>query len=78
MPLCAHLYEKIYDRIHEVRTRFEVVKRDAEIDYLRGLLDGTEPPEELRQRSRAPGGALTADAIPPATDARQGSGAGPR
>jgi HD-GYP domain-containing protein (c-di-GMP phosphodiesterase class II) len=29
--------ETICDRIHEVRMRFEVLKRDAEIDYWRGL-----------------------------------------
>ena len=29
--------ETIYDRIETVRTRFEVLKRDAEIDYLKGL-----------------------------------------
>jgi len=32
--------ETIYDRIHEVRTRFEVLKRDAEIKYLKALVDG--------------------------------------
>ncbi len=32
--------ETIYDRIHEVRTRFEVLKRDAEIDCLRAIIDG--------------------------------------
>lgn len=32
--------ETIYNRIHEVRTRFEVVKRDAEIAYLKAVLDG--------------------------------------
>jgi HD-GYP domain-containing protein (c-di-GMP phosphodiesterase class II) len=32
--------EAIYDRIHEVRMRFEVLKRDAEIRMLKGLLDG--------------------------------------
>ncbi|MAF47396.1 MAG: HD domain-containing phosphohydrolase [Rhodospirillales bacterium] len=32
--------ETIYDRIHEVRMRFEVLKRDAEIEYLRARLDG--------------------------------------
>jgi len=32
--------ETIYNRIHEVRTRFEVVKRDIEIDYLKAVLDG--------------------------------------
>jgi hypothetical protein len=29
--------ETIYDRVETVRTRFEVAKRDAEIDYLRAL-----------------------------------------
>jgi HD-GYP domain-containing protein (c-di-GMP phosphodiesterase class II) len=32
--------ECIYDRIHEVRMRFEVLKRDAEIAMLKGLLAG--------------------------------------
>jgi len=32
--------ESLYNRIHEIRTRFEVVKRDAEIEYLRGLRAG--------------------------------------
>jgi HD domain len=32
--------ETIYNRIHEIRTRFEVAKRDAEIDFLRGCLAG--------------------------------------
>ncbi|HLY44049.1 MAG TPA: HD domain-containing phosphohydrolase [Stellaceae bacterium] len=32
--------ETIYNRIHEIRTRFEVVKRDAEIDYLKGVMAG--------------------------------------
>ena len=32
--------ETIYDRIHEVRMRFEVLKRDAEIAYLKGRLAG--------------------------------------
>lgn len=40
--------ETIYDRIHEIRTRFEVVKRDAEIDYLKALLEGKNDPEKLR------------------------------
>ena len=31
--------ETIYDRIHEVRTRFEVLKRDAEIEFYKALLD---------------------------------------
>jgi HD-GYP domain-containing protein (c-di-GMP phosphodiesterase class II) len=32
--------ETIYNRIHEIRTRFEIVKRDAEIEYLAGRLAG--------------------------------------
>lgn len=32
--------EAIYDRIHEVRMRFEVLKRDAEIAMLKGVLAG--------------------------------------
>jgi hypothetical protein len=32
--------ETIYDRIHEIRMRFEVLKRDAEIDYWRQLSEG--------------------------------------
>jgi len=32
--------ETIYDRIHEIRTRFEVVKRDVEIEYLKAVLAG--------------------------------------
>jgi HD-GYP domain-containing protein (c-di-GMP phosphodiesterase class II) len=34
--------ETIYDRIHEVRTRFEVLKRDAEIACLQDIAAGTE------------------------------------
>lgn len=34
--------ETIYDRIHEVRMRFEVAKREAEIDYYKAALDGGE------------------------------------
>jgi hypothetical protein len=35
--------ETIYDRVETVRTRFEVAKRDAEIDYLRALqVDGAD------------------------------------
>ncbi len=32
--------EANYDRIHEIRTRFEVLKRDAEIDYWQKVADG--------------------------------------
>ena len=42
--------ETIHDRIHEIRTRFEVVKRDVEIAYLRGRLEGTDDEPTLRER----------------------------
>jgi HD-GYP domain-containing protein (c-di-GMP phosphodiesterase class II) len=32
--------ETIYDRIHEIRWRFEVMKRDAEIEYLKAVMRG--------------------------------------
>jgi HD-GYP domain-containing protein (c-di-GMP phosphodiesterase class II) len=35
--------ETIYNRIHEIRTRFEVVKRDAEIEYLKAVIAGGDP-----------------------------------
>ena len=40
--------ETIYNRIHEVRMRFEVVKREAEIAYLKALVDGTGDGERLK------------------------------
>lgn len=39
--------ETIYDRIHEVRMRFEVLKRDAEVAYWQGLAEG-QPQAELQ------------------------------
>ncbi len=42
--------ETIYNRIHEIRTRFEVLWRDAEIEYYKGLLEGDQSREELRAR----------------------------
>ncbi len=39
--------ETIYNRIHEVRTRFEVLWRDIEIVYLEGLIEGRNT-EELQ------------------------------
>ena len=39
--------ETIYDRIHEIRLRFEVLLRDARIDYLQKCLDGHDA-EKLR------------------------------
>ena len=35
--------ETIYDRLHEIRMRFEVVKRDAEIEYLKQIIGGGDP-----------------------------------
>lgn len=32
--------ETIYDRIHEIRLRFELLKRDAEIDYWQAMAEG--------------------------------------
>ncbi|ACS80446.1 HD domain-containing phosphohydrolase [Maridesulfovibrio salexigens] len=40
--------ETIYDRIHEVRMRFEVLRRDAEIEYYRKLANGGNQ-AELKQ-----------------------------
>ena len=37
--------ETIYDRIHEVRTRFEVLKRDAQIRYHEQLAAGCDQPD---------------------------------
>jgi HD-GYP domain-containing protein (c-di-GMP phosphodiesterase class II) len=48
-----HIVEKatklecIYNRIHEIRMRFEVCKRDAHIQYLHAILDGS-PPESAQ------------------------------
>jgi hypothetical protein len=41
--------ETICDRIHEIRMRFEVLKRDAEIEYLKARLDGNEDKAELKK-----------------------------
>ncbi len=41
--------ETIYDRIHEIRMRFEVLKRQAEIDYWRGRVEGGDE-AALRQK----------------------------
>ncbi|MEO6155272.1 MAG: HD domain-containing phosphohydrolase [Thermomonas sp.] len=42
--------ETLNDRIHEVRTRFEVLKRDADIDYWRGVAEGGAEPALRQQR----------------------------
>lgn len=41
--------ETIYNRIHEVRMRFEVLLRDAEIDYWRGVAHGGNGKTDLAQ-----------------------------
>jgi len=41
--------ETIYNRIHEVRTRFEVLLRDAEIDKLKAVMDGENPEDAARR-----------------------------
>jgi HD-GYP domain-containing protein (c-di-GMP phosphodiesterase class II) len=35
--------ETIYDRLHEIRMRFEVIKRDRHIAALQAIVDGAEP-----------------------------------
>ena len=51
--------ETIYNRIHEVRTRFEVLWRDAEIRYWQGVAEGRDEAElaaeltQTRQRLQA-------------------------
>jgi HD-GYP domain-containing protein (c-di-GMP phosphodiesterase class II) len=41
--------ETIFDRIHLIDTRFEVLKRDAEIEHLREKLDDKQLRDRLRQ-----------------------------
>lgn len=47
--------ETIYNRLHEIRTRFEVVKRDAEIEYLKAVAAGGDAAalKEARDRKLA-------------------------
>lgn len=40
--------ETIYNRIHEIRNRFEILRRDAHIDYLKKRLANTDTPEKLQ------------------------------
>ena len=44
--------ETIYDRIHEIRMRFEVLKRDAEISCLRDISKGAAAEERERQLAK--------------------------
>jgi HD-GYP domain-containing protein (c-di-GMP phosphodiesterase class II) len=52
--------ETIYDRIHEVRMRFEVLKRDAEIEYWRAISGGADR-DALRMRLESEWKALDED-----------------
>ncbi len=47
--------ETLYNRIHEIRTRFEVLWRDAELAYWRALADGAEGQalQQALERTRA-------------------------
>ncbi len=40
--------ETIHDRIHEIRNRFEIAKRDVEIEYYKALLAGGGEAEKLK------------------------------
>jgi HD-GYP domain-containing protein (c-di-GMP phosphodiesterase class II) len=42
--------ETIYNRIHEIRMRYEVLKRDAVIAYLEGVVAAEEDPDLLKTR----------------------------
>lgn len=42
--------ETIHNRIHEIRTRFEVLKRDAEIAYLKAVLNGGDESALRKER----------------------------
>jgi HD-GYP domain-containing protein (c-di-GMP phosphodiesterase class II) len=45
--------ETIYNRIHEIRARFEILHRDAEVRYLQACLNGEDPTEAARYRDEA-------------------------
>ena len=42
--------ETIYNRIHEIRNRFEILRRDAHIDYLKKRLNNSDTQENLQAR----------------------------
>lgn len=42
--------ETIYNRIHEIRTRFEILWRDAEIEYFQKQLEGTHLETDLQAK----------------------------
>jgi len=41
--------ETVYNRIHEIRTRFEVLLRDARIEALEAIIRGASPEEEMNR-----------------------------
>jgi len=41
--------ETVYNRIHEIRTRFEVLLRDARIEALESIIHGGSPEEEMER-----------------------------
>ncbi|MBL8671172.1 MAG: GAF domain-containing protein [Alphaproteobacteria bacterium] len=49
----AKKLETIYDRIETVRARFEILRRDAEIDYLKACLDPATDKEAARRELEA-------------------------
>lgn len=53
--------ETIYNRIHEIRMRFEVLWRDAEINYLRALIDDPTQEPFLRNKLESRRTRLQAD-----------------
>lgn len=44
--------ETIYDRIHEIRMRFEVLKRDTDIQYWQALAQGEDASQSEQQRNQ--------------------------
>lgn len=53
--------EIIYNRIHEIRMRFEVLWRDAQIDYLRAVRESPDRQDELAKALRREQDALLDD-----------------
>lgn len=44
--------ETLYNRIHEVRTRFEILHRDAQLAYWQGRCDGVDEPQLKQELER--------------------------
>jgi len=53
--------ETIYNRIHEIRMRFEVLWRDAELNYYQAVIASPEQKKTLRQSLKAKQAKLTHD-----------------